>query len=722
MNNVLEINRNIVEIIEKEKTRIPNMERLLGYSANMPSNSANSGSRRLLMVSQASQRLEVYNSQRPLLSTGSENQIGHYSSEFVKTEDELKVIARVEKYRFVPGHNYFLLVQNTRTGEFDFIQRIGHSHNTESYGFLYNNTYIDKVKPGYTIPKGVPIKKSTSYDDNNNREDGVNLDVTYITNEETKEDSIEISDYGAELLSAPLIENFSTFLSENEIPVNTYGNDTVYKAIPDIGEKIANGIVMVTRVEKKNEIMFAQSTENLKKIFIGDTRFSLKGEVVDINIYCNNPEFLNTNPNYAQFKYYYDQQMDFAKEMVDAIETYTDVKRHSYQLEKLHYRLKQQLEEVPFSKDKSFSNILIEITAVEMNPLRVGDKITNRYGGKGVISEIRPRHMMPYTIVNGEKIYADIIYNSNTCVNRVNPGQLFEMSINFICQNITSRIYAGDNINSLMEMYYNFIRIVAPDMYKFVREKFKVDELGSMVQILESIKRDGGINVSQKPITEVMTVDKLKELYDVLPWIEQYKVIVPQVNSNGDIRYIYARRRMVISKQYMYRLKQYAEEKFSVTSLSTTNIRNENSKNSLKKNHKSPYSKTPTRFTSEMEVHDMIHLGAENVITILMIHSASPAARRLCEQLLTGDPFKVDIRLDENCRNRSVEIVNTYLRTIGLKLNFKKIPRVKTQFMTRSIDFMERCKEDEKLTFMHRDSFDTKRKFCHRGRSKLKRD
>jgi len=118
----------------------------------------------------------------------------------------------------------------------------------------------------------------------------------------------------------------------------------------------------------------------------------------------------------------------------------------------------------------------------------------------------------------------------------------------------------------------------------------------------------------------------------------------------------------------------------------------------------------------------MIHLGAENVITILMIHSASPAARRLCEQLLTGDPFKVDIRLDENCRNRSVEIVNTYLRTIGLKLNFKKIPRVKTQFMTRSIDFMERCKEDEKLTFMHRDSFDTKRKFCHRGRSKLKRD
>lgn len=719
--NTIEINRNIVEIIDKERSRISTMEQLLGYSMNMPSNCANSSSRRMLEEAQANQRLELYNSEVALLSTGQEARISEYSSEFVRAKDDLRVIARVERYKFSPGHHYYLIVQNMKTGEFDFIERIGYTHNTESYGFLHNNTYLDKVKPGYVIPKGVPIKKSTSHDEYNNRKDGINLNVTYMTNEETKEDSIIASDYAAENLSAPLIEDLSTYMNENEIPLNMYGNDQVYKAIPDIGEKIANGVVMVTRIEKKAESLFAQSNENLKTIFMGDKRYSLKGEIVEINIHCNNPEYLESNPNYAQFKYYYDQQMDFAKEFVNAIDAYTDKSRHSYKLEKIYYRLNQQINGVQSSKDKSFSNLLIEITAVEMNTLKVGDKITNRYGGKGVISEIRRRELMPFTIVNGEKIYADLIYNSNTCVNRVNPGQLFEMSTNFAGQNITSRINAGVAPKEAMDMYYAFLRIIAPDMYTYMKEKFKTDELGALVQILESIKRDNGILVSQKPITEAMTIDKIKELYQALPWIQQYKVVVPQRNSNGDIRYIYARRRMVISKQYIYRLKQYAEEKFSVTSLSTTNIKNENSKNSLKKQHLSPYSKNAVNVLGNMETMDLLHTGAENVITILMLYSSSPFARRLCESLLTEDPFKVDIKLNDMCKNRSVEILNTYLRTIGLRLNFKKVPKKKETMMTRYIDFMERMPEDHKLEIMKRESFDQKRQWMHRGRSKIKR-
>ena len=45
---------------------------------------------------------------------------------------------------------------------------------------------------------------------------------------------------------------------------------------------------------------------------------------------------------------------------------------------------------------------------------------------------------------------------------------------------------------------------------------------------------------------------------------------------------------------------------------------------------------------------------------------------------LTGHiqiPFQIDIRLDDSCKNRSVEILNAYLTTMGLKLEFKKIPK-----------------------------------------------
>ncbi len=56
-----------------------------------------------------------------------------------------------------------------------------------------------------------------------------------------------------------------------------------------------------------------------------------------------------------------------------------------------------------------------------------------------------------------------------------------------------------------------------------------------------------------------------------------------------------------------------------------------------------------------------------------MLHSASPSARRRVEKLLTSDPFKIDIRLDDESKNRGVEIFNAYFRTIGLKLEFHKV-------------------------------------------------
>ena len=118
-------------------------------------------------------------------------------------------------------------------------------------------------------------------------------------------------------------------------------------------------------------------------------------------------------------------------------------------------------------------------------------------------------------------------------------------------------------------------------------------------------------------------------------------------------------------------IKQYAEEKFSSTSLSATNIRNENTKSRARKDFRELYPNTPIRF-GNMETNNMGHLGVDVVISNLMIHSVSPQGRRLVEQMYTGDPFKIDIRLDSDSKNRSAEIANTYLKTIGRRLLFTK--------------------------------------------------
>ena len=189
---------------------------------------------------------------------------------------------------------------------------------------------------------------------------------------------------------------------------------------------------------------------------------------------------------------------------------------------------------------------------------------------------------------------------------------------------------------------------------------------------LESIISSKAIDISIKPLSESIDIYKLAKIYDEFPWIEQSTVYVPMVGSNGEIRHIPARRKMVVGLQYMFRLKQFAEEKFSATSLSATNIRNENTKSKASKNFKELYSNTPIRF-GNMEANSSNHLGSEHVIVYLLIHSLSPQARRLVEQMYTGEPYEVDIKLDSDSRNRGAEIVFTYLKTIGKRIYFKKI-------------------------------------------------
>lgn len=77
----------------------------------------------------------------------------------------------------------------------------------------------------------------------------------------------------------------------------------------------------------------------------------------------------------------------------------------------------------------------------------------------------------------------------------------------------------------------------------------------------------------------------------------------------------------------------------------------------------------------DMETGNLIHLGAELVVQMLMLYSTSPNARRLVSDMLTGDPFNIDVKLDMDSKNRNVEILNVYLKTMGLRLVFKKIPK-----------------------------------------------
>ena len=140
-----------------------NMEKMLGVGLNMPFESANSASRKNMFSSQYQQHVCLEEAEIPYISTGYENLFGQHSSSFIKADRNWTVIGKVEKFSNCPGHHYFLFVIDEQNN-MDVIERVSYCHNTESYGFLYNNDYLDSLKINSVIPKSKTIKKSKSFD------------------------------------------------------------------------------------------------------------------------------------------------------------------------------------------------------------------------------------------------------------------------------------------------------------------------------------------------------------------------------------------------------------------------------------------------------------------------------------------------------------------------------------------------------------------------------
>lgn len=272
----------------------------------------------------------------------------------------------------------------------------------------------------------------------------------------------------------------------------------------------------------------------------------------------------------------------------------------------------------------------------------------------------------------------DVLLNLCGVVGRMNAGQLFEQSVSYICIKLVEFMRSGAlDVGQCLELYLSLIKIVSPSMYDETSKLIDSMSDENAIAFVQSIIDDESIYLAIEPMTENMSMDKLEQLYEEFPFIKMEKVLMPIHDSAGELRYIPSRRPIMYGYLYFYRLKQYAEEKFSVTSLSSTNIKNENTRNKASNNYRAMYARTPIRF-GDMEFGNLCHMGADLASQVLMIYSSSPLARQLCAQLETGNPFDVDVKLDMDSKNRNAEILNVYLKTKGLRLVFKKHLKKKT--------------------------------------------
>lgn len=666
-------------------------ERILGVCLNQPNEPLNSSSRKLMFAIQSTHKLNLLNPEVPLLGTGYENQFGYHSSSYVESNSNWSVLFRINKFSNAPDQHYYLIVVNDQN-EMDIIERVSYYHSTETYGYLFNNNYLDSLNPGDVIPSGKVIKTSTAYDEYGNHMDGVNLNCCYMALSKNTEDPVIISESAAKKLAAPMIRKVEIIINDNDIPLNLYGNDSIYKIFPDIGEDIKDGIIAGVRKENKDESFFTQAISRLSSPMISDITYKLSGRVIDINVYSNKQPGDSEDDMYncyeGQIEYYIGEDRRFCTEFLECMRNYIDNSNYkkSYELSRMYSLCESKLNGVQYIKDKSvFSNIYIEIFVYTENNIKVGDKLSNRHGGKGVVAAILPDNMMPRIV--GSNKPADLVWNQATCPNRLNIAQLVEGSLNYISKNIIDYIDMHVlHAEECLELILEYLECLSPDYADSLRNylDFGMND-DDMLTVLGSFitENEDGLYLSLKPVTECVAFDKLREIYNKFSWIHPKTLYVPIKGSNGQYRFVESNKPSIISSQYIYRMKQYAEEKHSANSLSSTNVRNENAKSRDSKMYMRTHSSTPIKM-GEMESNILIHLGPEVYVTNLMLYSTSPQGRRDAEVLLTGDPYNIDVTLSDDARSRSVEKVNATLKTMGLAFRFRKIRKQKRPFTIKA--------------------------------------
>ena len=80
----------------------------------------------------------------------------------------------------------------------------------------------------------------------------------------------------------------------------------------------------------------------------------------------------------------------------------------------------------------------IRVRLIKKTILMVGSKVTNRYGGKGVISKVMPDELMPIMVdkSSGKQYRVEVVMNPYSTINRKIAGVLIEQSLGLIAHKI----------------------------------------------------------------------------------------------------------------------------------------------------------------------------------------------------------------------------------------------------------------------------------------------
>jgi len=621
------------QMLERYNQAFDHKDTFLGSSLLTLANLLSSP-REQMFLSQLPQALMLLNPQVPQVYTGYEKEIARFSNSKYTSDRMWKVINKISRYKTHPDLQYYLILED-QNGMIDIVKRSFGETLTESYGYLNNNSVIDSKVPGSTIGQGEVLYKSTAFDDAMNWRYGRNVNVVYLSCPQVTEDSVWMSDECAKQFEYAMIHSIEMTLNINEILLNLYGNDTVYKSFPDIGEEIKLRVLCAKRRISNKSILFNLKDGNLRNVhYHEDDAFYTSGQVIGIDIFCNrSPEEINKNPVYAQLLYYYNEQQEYyttLKKTLGKLILHNPGKV-SDRLLHIYHRAEDLVSGKTIVNGTSkFENMSVIFTILDIKHAGKGYKVTGRFGEKGVIGTITPKAQMPE---NQYGIHADCVLSGQGVFGRLNVGQWTETSLTFIADNICREL-AAHNIPYAVgfPVLLNFLNDVNPKQAADLNQFYQsCDE--NYKQILYNEILTEGLKIHQPPFWDNCTFDELRALY------AKYRYPRYRFKYGGkDII-----RPLTMGKKYLMLLKQTPGSKYSARGLGMQSTLGHPSKSIKYKKYGIPYSNTPIRTGEQENMVLCMMCDPESVALFLSAYSTSAKNREaFVSQIIQAyDPFNI---------------------------------------------------------------------------------
>lgn len=533
--------------------------------------------RGVMATRHTSQRVVLTNPEFPRVYTGAENEFGERSSWNIKAKDDYQLVRTFRKFKDSHISPVAYIFKNLNTGKYICeVVKPAH-HLVEKYGFRMNNAVIGKYNDGDILPKGTTIAQSSSYV-NDNYCAGCNLRLIYTVSPELTEDALVISDKAAERLKYDMVDVVTVNIKQSSFLLNKYGNETLYKPFPDIGEEIQNDILCSIR-----ENSYVSSVAEAAIPHINDTNYCTHGIVVDIDI-ATNVEVEND-----QFNYYLGQIRDWYSEIYAFISTIVvDPYQDDTSLLDIYHQAEKYLNDSVWVTKEDKIDTVIKFTVLQPKEIRVGQKVVGRYGNKSVIAQIVPSELMPKTD-DGRPV--DMLANALAVPNRIIAFATYESSMTFMMERMWYHIIEMDknneNHDDIMKLAVDFVTTFNPQQGGELTRLYGEDPVRTYDDLIKN-----GFYIQIQPLNEVCVRDALIECYDRWPDIlKTYKV-----STKLRHRWVEIDGEYPVGYQYTWVLKQEPSKALSTISTGRTTLYDLPVKTRRYNKNLIPYSDNPIKY------------------------------------------------------------------------------------------------------------------------------